>query len=209
VKQEGAQLIWSPQDLMRGTLGDAVIQMLVEFEAVSPLEQASISAQAVSNERVQDQSQVITRIVSGSVLPPASGGAENPDQPRTGELQLSISDFGDPRAVNQVFRYSITVTNSQNVGDRNVRVQLKVPEGLAIEGVSTLTGEPVAFQRENDIFTLQPVIQFMRPGETLTYLAVVRGLVPSQVVMNVRVTSDGRPNGTVAAESTTIVPAAR
>jgi hypothetical protein len=205
VRQDGGQLIWTPQDLMRGTTGDSILQMVVEFEALAPAPQAVLSAQASSNENVQAQFQVVTRITGGSVQPPPAIGPQG-SQARTGELLLGLADYRDPRGVNQEIRYSLTVTNKQNLGDRNIRVQLRIPQGLALGKISTINGDPITFVRDNDIYELRPTIEFMRPEDTLTYIISMVGLVPGQVELGARVASDNQPNWKSVSEQTTILP---
>lgn len=132
VRQDGGQLIWTPQDsharAHHGRFGTSNARGIR-----SPL--ASCSSvnfgTGRQDQNVQDQFQTLIRITASNVPPPATGAAPTaPMQPRAGELQLQLSDYNDPRAVNEEIRYSLTITNRQNLGDRNVRIQLRMPQGL-------------------------------------------------------------------------------
>ncbi len=213
IRQEvpGTRLIWTPQDMLAGTYGDTVSLLYVEYEAQSPVAQAAILVQVASRENVQDQAQATTRITASGLQPPPNIGggggiAPNTPQERTGALSIALNDLGDPTIVGSVFRYPLTIRNGQNLGDNNIRVRLKVPQGIELVQVSKLTGEPVTFIRNNDTYELQPIEKFLPAGGSIDYIIEARGLVPSNVEMAAAVSSDARPDWVIDTEQTTILP---
>ncbi len=213
IRQEvpGTRLIWSPQDMLAGTYGETISQLYVEYEAQSPVAQAAILVQATSRENVQDQAQATTRITASGLQPPpnvGAGGGVAPTAPqtRTGSLSIALNDLGDPTVVGSVFRYPLTIRNGQNLGDNNIRVRLKVPQGIELVQVSKLTGEPVTFIRNNDTYELQPIEKFLPAGGSIDYIIEARGLVPSNVEMAAAVSSDARPVWVIVTEQTTFLP---
>ncbi len=205
----GLRLEWTPQDMMPGTDGDTIAQLYIEYEAQAPVAQAAILVQATSNERVQDQAQVTTIIVSsGNQLgtqqgnqPPATGGT----QQRSGSLRITLNDFEDPTNVGKTFRYGLGVTNNQNLGDRNIRIQLKMPPEIELLGVSMLTGNNVAFSRVADgVFEFQTE-KFLGPGQELQYVLTAKGVVArEQAQVSARVYSDEQPTPQEVTTTTTI-----
>lgn len=211
IRQEvrGTRLIWTPQDMLAGTYGETITQLFVEYEAQSPVAQAAILVQATCRENVQDQAQAATRIVSSGLQPPPNtpgGAGPNVPQTRTGQLAISLNDLGDPTLVGSVFRYPLTIRNNQNLGDSNIRIELKVPQGIELVRITKNTGEPMTFLRNNDVFVLQPVEKFLPAGGVLDYTIEARGLVPASVEMAAAVSSDNQPNAVFDTEQTTILP---
>lgn len=200
----GQKVVWTPQDLMQGTYGNSVIQIKIEYDALSPAAQANILVQATCNEQVRDEARAVTRIVGGNVLPPADAGQTVPQ--RSGELLLSLNDFDDPRTIGQRIRYGLRITNDQNSPARNVRVQLRVPQGLDFEGaIETLKGESLTFQRDGDILELRPLIQFLRAGESVDYTLYLVGRVTGTFELGARVAQE-QGKWKAVSETTTINP---
>ncbi|MDX1925003.1 MAG: hypothetical protein SFV81_00715 [Pirellulaceae bacterium] len=211
----GTRLEWTPRDMLPGTDGETIAQLLIEYEAQSPVAQAGILVEATCNEQVRDQAQVMARIVSSGVMPPGvQPGVQPPGnggigglQPRTGALRITLNDFEDPTNVGKTFRYALGVTNNQNLGDRNVRIQLKMPPEIELLGVSTLTGNNVAVNRNADgVFEFQTE-KFLGPGQDLQYVLTARGVVArEQVEVAARVFSDEQPTPQEVTTTTTINP---
>ncbi len=212
IRQEvrGTRLAWTPQDMLAGSYGETITQLFVDYEAQSPVAQASILVQATSREGVQDQAQAATRIVSSGLQPPptgpSAGGDPSTPQARTGQLAITLNDLGDPTLVGSVFRYPLTIRNNQNLGDSNIRIELKVPQGIELLRITKNTGEPMTFIRSNDVYLLQPVEKFLPAGGVLDFTIEARGLVPASVEMAAAVTSDNQPNAVFDTEQTTILP---
>jgi hypothetical protein len=209
----GQRLEWTPRDMLPGTDGETIAQLLIEYEAQAPVAQAGILVEATCNEQVRDQAQAMTRIASSGVMPPGvQPGVQPPGdggigglQPRTGALRITLNDFEDPTNVGKTFRYALGVTNNQNLGDRNVRIQLKMPPEIELLGVSTLTGNNVAVTRNADgVFEFQTE-KFLGPGQDLQYVLTARGVVArEQVEVAARVFSDEQPAPQEVTTTTTI-----
>jgi uncharacterized repeat protein (TIGR01451 family) len=201
VRFDGQSLVWSPQDLMRGTSGDSIIQIFVDYEAVAPATQANIVAQATCTQQVQDEARAVTRIVGGNV-PPSSTG---PQVPRSGQLDISLVDFDDPTTIRTPIRYGLRITNGQNQPDRNIRIQLKIPQGLELQGITeTLTGKQINFRRDGDILEFVETIKFLRDTDSVDYTVIIVGLVPNLYEIGAAVASDGQPSWKTTSQSTTI-----
>jgi uncharacterized repeat protein (TIGR01451 family) len=211
----GQRLEWTPRDMLPGTDGETIAQLLIEYEAQAPVAQAGILVEATCNEQVRDQAQAMTRIASSGVMPPGvQPGVQPPGdggigglQPRTGALRITLNDFEDPTNVGKTFRYALGVTNNQNLGDRNVRIQLKMPPEIELLGVSTLTGNNVGVTRNADgVFEFQTE-KFLGPGQDLQYVLTARGVVARErVEVAARVFSDEQPAPQEVTTTTTINP---
>lgn len=202
----GLRLEWTPQDMLPGTDGETIAQLFIEYEAQSPVAQAAIVVQATCNEQVQDQAQVTTRIVSSGLQPPATGGIGG-SQARTGSLRITLNDFEDPTNVGKTFRYALGVTNNQNLGDRNIRIQLKMPPEIELLAVSMLTGNNVSVTRNADgVYEFQTE-KFLGPGQELQYVLTARGVVARErAEVAARVFSDEQPAPQEVTTTTTINP---
>jgi hypothetical protein len=205
----GKSLNWTPRDMMAGVSGDTITELFIEYEAQTPVAQAAILVQATCNEQVQDSAQATTRIVSSGVQPPPAGGVGG-TQPRSGSLRITLNDFDDPTNVGKVFRYALGVTNNQNLGDSNIRIQLKMPQEIELLGISMLTGNNVNFVRNsNGIYEFE-VEKFLGPGQELQYVITARGVVArNQAEVAAAVSSDSQPNVQEVKTTTTINPSLR
>ncbi len=202
VRMEQDTLVWTPQDLMRGTSGDSVIQLFVEFEGISPSPQANVVVRATSAQNVQDEARAVTRVVGGG----PSGVGPSPT-PRTGTLDISLIDFNDPTTVDTPIRYGLKVSNGTSGPDRNIRVQLRLPNGVELREITeTFRGTAVNFVRDNDTFELTPRINYLREGESVDYTIIIVGRIPNVYQIDARVLSDAQPNGVATSQTTTINP---
>jgi hypothetical protein len=197
--------------MLPGTDGETIAQLLVEYEAQTPVAQAGILVEATCNEQVRDQAQTMTRIVSSGVMPPgvqppANGGVGG-TQPRSGSLRITLIDFADPTNVGKTFRYALGVTNNQNLGDRNIRIQLKMPPEIELLGVSMLTGNNVPITRNPDGVLEFQTEKFLGPGQELQYVLTAKGVVVrEEVAVAARVFSDEQPTPQEVTTTTTIIP---
>lgn len=227
VRLERGRLPWGPPDLQPGQ----VFQLIVNFLAKAPAPQAVISAVATSG-GVTASAQAQTQLISssdvsppvlpptagagpgssaapGSVLPPASGAAQTApaEPPRTGQWNIRIIDLHDPITVNSEARYDLVVVNNQNLPDRDVRIELLIPQGVILRDVVSGTGESVQTRVLEESGARQlPPLQFVRAGEQLRYTFVIVPTVPQQIRLLARVFSAGQPNPQQAAEPVTVNP---
>jgi hypothetical protein len=91
--------------------------------------------------------------------------------------------------------------------DRDVRVQLVVPQGVSLRRVIDANRAAVqpTFTGENGTAELPP-IRYVRPGEQLRYTFVIVPTVPQQIRLTARVFSAGQPTPQQATEPVTVNP---
>jgi hypothetical protein len=124
-------------------------------------------------------------------------------------LRITLDDFNDPTNVGTEFRYRLSVTNNQNLGDSNIRVELKMPPEIELLRISTLTANDVSAVRNSDVYEFQTE-KYLGPGQDLQYIITARGVVPKdQAIVRARVSSDSQPTPQDITTTTTINPAIR
>lgn len=219
VRMENGQLLWGPPDLQPGQ----VAQLVVNFVGKAPTSQAGIAVTAISN-AITANARAEVQLVSssdtdGGVYPPGGGAAPGTAAPpnstspaapaesqRTGEWSIRIIDLHDPTTVNTERNYELILVNNQNLPDRDVRIQLLIPQGVSLRRVVDATGAIVqpTFTGENGTAELPP-IQFVRAGEQLRYTFVILPTVPQQIRLTARVFSAGRPTPQQVTEPVTVI----
>ncbi|MEM8734115.1 MAG: hypothetical protein AAGG44_07830, partial [Planctomycetota bacterium] len=220
-------LVWSPPDLMARSPGggDPTLQLTVDFASVAEAANGRLACRVTSAERVQDEDSVAFESIARSnpVMPPGGtqppppgtgGGSVLPSGPNnvlpdendgtmTNQLRVSLDDFGDPVIVGRELRYSLVVTNDRAVEDRNVRVLLRIPEGVELIDVS-LDGNAVGRQYLEDGSIALDNIQFIRPREQLLFYLVIRPTVPERITIQAQTYSDGQEEPFNTSEDTTV-----
>ncbi|MFN3190816.1 MAG: hypothetical protein ACE361_09870 [Aureliella sp.] len=219
-------LTWSPPDLMARSPGggDPTLQLTVDFASVAEATNGQLACRVTSAERVQDEDTVAFEAIarSNSVLPPGrptlppetNGSSVLPSRPNdvlpdendgtmTNQLRVSLDDFGDPTIVGRELRYSLVVTNDRAVEDRNVRVLLRIPEGVELIDVS-LDGNTVGRQYLEDGSVALDNIQFIRPREQVVFFLVIRPTVPERITIRAQTYSDGQEEPFNTSEDTTV-----
>ncbi len=202
---DGRTATWTPPDLlprMTGDSGDTIIPLTVAFDVMAQVAQGAIAVRASSAEGVSAEETATFRAIANQVEPPPPVTSP-PEQARTGTWRISISEFGDPTTVGSQVRYRVRVTNDQNLPDRNVRVQLRVSQGVQFSS-ATLNGNPVNYEFGADNTVNFPTIQFVRSTESVDYDIVIVPQVPQQMVLRARVYSDSQPDPVEVAEETTV-----
>lgn len=194
---------WTPPDLGLGQFA----QLVLGFRGTSPKPQATISARGQSAEGAQDQKQATVAITSGSspegqVLPPGSDTDSALPQQRTGNLQIALFDFDDPVEVGKEVRYGLRVTNNQNSSDRNLAVQLRLPQGVRLQSVSQ-SGTPVQYNYVADRVDLVKT-PFIRQQESIEYIIVIIPSVPGQISLAARAFTDNQPQPVEKSVTTTV-----
>jgi hypothetical protein len=133
------------------------------------------------------------------VLPPDG-------QARSGKLEISLSDFNDPTIVGAEIRYSVRVRNGQNVADRGVRIELRLPPGVSFASASNIRGDSVVYQFGSENTVIFEPIEFLRRDETINYIFVLIPQVPGYMRVQGRVYSSGQPTPSQIEETTTVNP---
>ena len=228
---DGRSAIWNAQDLLppvSSSAGEYIVSLTIAFDCIAPAPQGSFTAKVAAAEGVQANDSISFRAVTnevsppvnppvappgtgnGNVLPPVTPppvGSTLGTQPRTGEWEIQLSDYGDPTVVGNQVRYTLTIRNNQNLIDRNVHVDLRLPQGVRFEGATNLfDGTPVSteFGPNNSVSFAE--INSVRAGESLTYVFVLVPQVPDVMLIRARVYSAERPTPREAEQDTTVQP---
>jgi uncharacterized repeat protein (TIGR01451 family) len=211
----GAELrdaMWTPPDMLprMGTDGGAVIRTLdLSLLARAPAAAAAIRVRATAAEGVEAEDVAQFQVIGRSVEPPSTvnppNDAVNPPTAEGG-LVLEFADFNDPTIVGSEVRYGLRVTNNSSRPDRNVHVELKLPQGVQFNGVTSMDGSNVVATVGPDNTILFPTTQYMRPrpDSTLGYVFVLVPTIPQSMVVKARVYSDNETTPIEAEESTTV-----
>ncbi|MGN6133039.1 MAG: hypothetical protein ACTHOU_01010, partial [Aureliella sp.] len=233
VRLESGRLPWNPPDLQPGQVAQLIVNFLVKAPSSQAVVTATASSSGVSA-NAQAATQLISRSegsppvlppagtapapgnapsgtvpggnVPGAVLPPTGSAPVTPSEAqRSGQLSISIIDLHDPITVNAEARYDLVVVNNQNLPDRDVRIQLVIPQGVSLKAVATAGGASVqpTFSQASGSWELPPV-QFVRAGEQLRYTFVIVPSVPQQIRLLARVASAARPEPQQASEPVTV-----
>lgn len=233
---DGRSAVWSAQDLlppMSSSSGDMIRPITISFECIAPVTQGTLSAKVAAVEGVQASDSVtyqaaINQVsppvtppatlpptlppnMGGSnvlppVTPPASGGNSGTTQ-RTGDWEIQLSDWGDPTLVGNEVRYTVAIRNNQNLIDRNVRVDLQLPQGVQFKGATNLNdGTSVRTEFGSDNTLRFAEINSVRAQESLSYVFVLVPQVPGVIVVRARVYSAERLTPKETEQDTTVLP---
>ena len=145
----------------------------------------------------------------GAILPPGAAGAPGAVLPpaaaaRSGQWKIRIVDLGDPIEVNKEARYYLEVVNEQNLADRNVRIQLGIPQGVDLRSVTDMSGRAVLTGPAVDGVAELERIEYFQPGER-QFLFVIYPRVPQQMRLLASVASDALPTPTRTDEPVTVI----
>lgn len=201
---DGRSATWSPQDLLPrlpGDGGDMIRRLQLSFRGKVPVAAAAIRVRATAAEGVQAEDIANVRIEAGQVEPPPQ--VTPPAQARTGGMKIELDDLRDPTIVGLELRYALRITNDSNQADRNVQVEALLPPGVQLRQVSTdgnVFNPPRGAQGQLQF----PVIQFMRPGDSINYILVVIPQVPQSMVLRARTMSDAQLQPVEASATTTV-----
>ncbi len=123
---------------------------------------------------------------------------------RSGQLQLSVRQREISPRANAPIPYSIAVTNDSDELDRNVVVEFAIPAGVRVVSVTqTMNPQPGIGTQIGNLYSLDP-IRNLRVGETVTYELVLISSIPQTFDLQVEATSDLRPSGVQATETTRV-----
>ena len=131
-------------------------------------------------------------------MPPA-------DSATTGALRVLISDTRTAAVVGEDVPYIITIENTSTVPDDTVKVRVRIGDGMEYINLQRRTSgtlEPPQFG-PNGIIDL-PIINYLRPGERITYQLTLRPRLPGTAEVRVEAASRLAPNTIQAMETTEI-----
>jgi uncharacterized repeat protein (TIGR01451 family) len=234
VDGSGGYVHWTPGNLLPGDQGDRIRQLKLAIRAIAPTASNIIEVVGRSNEGAQATASTQPfeiRDVSpanpqpqptlppvqptfppagDSLNPPGGGqgpdnGGLNPGAAVSGKLAISLTAFNDPEQVGKDIRYGLTVTNQSDRENNRVQVELRIPEGAVVRGVSS-QGTEVQRQFRAESLVLQP-INFLRRGESVSYIVVLQSRIPQQLRIQAAVRSDLFPEPETAVYTSTITPA--
>ena len=114
------QLVWPIAQLPARSTATLRISTMPQSATAAATNKVTVT----SLEGVTGSGSVVTQI-SEPTPPPA----DVPAQP-AGAMTISISETSDPIRVGQTTKYLIAVTNRRNTDDRNMQLQITLPEGL-------------------------------------------------------------------------------
>ncbi|MCC7333598.1 MAG: DUF11 domain-containing protein [Pirellulaceae bacterium] len=216
--------------------GESIRTLTLSFESMAPVTQGSITARVAAAEGVQANDAISFRAVASQVSPPGSPPVSPPtlppntgnsngspqtlppvnpppmgnglgSQPRTGEWEIKLSDYGDPTIVGNPVRYQVTIRNNQNQNDSDVRIELLLPQGVQFGGATSLVqaaAVDTTFGPDNSV--LFAPINSVRAGETLDYVFVLVPQVPDVMLVRARVYSAAQGEPRYAEQDTTVLP---
>lgn len=183
---------------------------------VAPAEAAECRVEVTAVvEQLADRDAVRTRILPAAapapspyVDPGANAPAPNipPDEARPaapGSLQISIADSPDPLAVGGTTAYLVTLSNERDQIDENIRLTIRIPEGMELVGAQG----PVGVQASGDggrTLDMTP-ISTLRARERLRPFRIeVRARQAGEFTFTAEATSTLSPQPVRQTETTTV-----
>jgi hypothetical protein len=201
----------------------------IRFECLAPVPQGALRARVTAAEGVTAEDSLAFQAIAGMVTPPGisppgisppgsdasvmppvnppPAGAAPGSQPRAGNWEIELNDFGDPTVVGRSIRYIVTIRNNQNSIDRNARITILYPQGAKFVTVRNLfDGSEVGTQfGENNSARFAP-INSVRAGETIRYVFELNFDVPGPKVIRASIASDGQPTPRDTQTDSTVLP---
>lgn len=208
---DAVRSVWNAADLLPrvdANSGMPTQQLKLEFNCVSATNSGNISVRAVAAENVQATASATFSVTAPTpTAPPPTGGAGQGNEPRTGSWAIALRESGDPVVAGQQMSYYLSIVNQQNQADRDVQIQLSVPEGLegSIE-VSTNIGTriPTQYSPTSSRVLELPVIRSVRQGERLDYIIRLTPRVAQEMIVAAGVSSAGIPTPVTVQETTSV-----
>jgi uncharacterized repeat protein (TIGR01451 family) len=191
---------------------NVVVTRKVHCVAMKPDANAVNRVTVTTKEGVTGEDAITTRIVATAMRLPlddARGGAAKETEPGNtddgGELKLSVRAAPESVKIGEVQTFFFSLTNARNVSDRQVRLQITLPEGMTFVRLSgRVTGMPtVPDPRTIDV---TPIAE-MRPNETIEGLKLeVRAVAAGKQKLEAKVISQRDPKGAAIEQPTTVFP---
>ncbi|QDU96443.1 DUF11 domain-containing protein [Lignipirellula cremea] len=201
---QGGALNWTLPQLPAG--GSTFFE--AELKATRAQDPVLHRLSVTTDQQVQDAASLTARITAppapAPVTPAPAPTQPEPLGPVSGELKVTIADFGDPVKVNakKAIIYHLELFNDRNVTDREVQLAIELPPGLKFEEL----GGPARFQRLDGNTILLAPIREMRAQERMTGFRVEATATEiGQFTVKATVRSQRSPQGVVAEQETTAV----
>ncbi len=176
----GQDLVWREQSLAAGES----VRFEINCRCTQAVEQACNRVTVTADQGVRADDEFCLRI-----LPPPEG------------LSISITDLNDPIAVGRQLTYEVRVANQGQQAERNVIVEVQLPNLLA--PVQIGTSGPTGYEVIGQIVRFAPVAE-MPPGKVETYRVRVdaRAVGTARILAEVR--SERITEPLTAEETTTL-----
>ncbi len=209
--------IWNAPDLLPQvdtTSGLAIADLRIAFECMFPTNQGRILIRATCDQQVES-SATINFVANASISPgasngnPSSPGSPNGQPARSGAWRMVLVESDDPVILGETMRYFLSIRNEQNVADKNIRIRLTRPDGIALTVTSGGVTIPVQEDPNDRRVVILPPINFVRAGERLDYTLIVTPQVLQQMTFGAALVSDGVRSPVTAEEVTSVVSRAR
>ena len=119
---------------------------------------------------------------------PLEGGTpdEQSEVGQEGELLVSVADLSDAVRQDRRVTYILTLHNNRSVNDKNVRLQLEIPDGLKLASIGNDAN--VGYSENGRTFHMNPVKE-MRPGEKINFRIEAIATKPGRVELKATVSS--------------------
>ena len=143
-----------------------------------------------------------------SVLPPVGNGAGlNPTSVDSNAWLLAIAPIESNVRVGEQARYSISFQNRRSQPDQGVALEVLLPQGVQVLGLTRGDGTPVNTARSDDgrVLRVEP-IQFLRNGEAVQYVLALQHDNPGSHTLEVQLRSAADPQGVRQQSRITVRP---
>jgi uncharacterized repeat protein (TIGR01451 family) len=140
-------------------------------------------------------------------VPPTNGHATPTEEPRpaaSGELRLAVAALDDPVKINRKTRFSVSLENDRQVSDKNIRLTIKLPEGVKTPRITSR--QPVelrSISADGRTLKVKPIAE-MRAGETIYFTIEVIAARAGKYKFVAEADSLRSPETVVAEEDLTI-----
>ena len=168
--------------------GEVGLLSEVLCRCVSEAERACFFVEVTCREGIRKNSEACVAIRPGTAPSPSS-------------LKMTVAALRNPIDLGRDLTCEIRVTNNSSVTDRNVVVNVVVPEQMVIDRLRTRG--PVPFSIDQQTIRFDPV-DTLPPNETLEYRIRLRTRAAGDAVLRAAVTSYNVPTAQVEEDHTTI-----
>ncbi len=202
VAAERGEVLWRIPRLEPGEATSRSVLCRCDQEAQAAAGRVTVTAA----ENVSRAAEASVRILANPTLQPGPGPGPGPGpapQPVAGELQVEITELSDPIAIDASTTYMITVRNSRDVPDQDVRLTIQFPPGLQFQSLVGL-GQRRNVSPDGRTVSIEP-FEELRARESLRPFRVLAlGRQAGDHTLQVTVTSRLTPQGVQASEVTTV-----
>jgi hypothetical protein len=150
--------------------GGKTLKLEIRCKCLQPAPKAIAHVSVTSAEGVRQDGETESEIIAAGAPPSATPPMAAPGAAES-KLQMTMICTKNPAFVGKQFHCLVTVANSGSEEERNVVVDIEVPEGLVIVPVGTNGPTKNLLQKQTVHFDPLPSLP---PGKTLTYRVLVQ-----------------------------------